>query len=288
VFRQNSEERGRVPRTKFAINEDCISSSDTYPPSPKGGWFHTLTLFSFLVREARGILHYPAHTWFSHSQLFFTALILLFSNFAFSQTLPGCAYEDVLTTHQSYDDWQRTLLDTIYKLPGTYTPPDLVSVSQAGLAQDYKLRALVIPDLALLVRAAKEADVPLEIQSAYRSYSYQERTFQYWVSKEGYEVALESSARPGHSEHQLGTAVDFRSAGGAAPWDMEDWGQTPTGAWLAEHAWEYGFVMSYPPGKQDITCYIYEPWHYRYVGKEVAKAVKESGLTLREWLWLNQ
>lgn len=214
--------------------------------------------------------------------------MLPFSNMALSQALPACKYEDVLTTHQSYDDWQRTLLDTIYKLPDTYAPPDLVSTSQAGLAPDYKLRALVISDLAALGQAAKDAGVPLELQSAYRSYNYQATVFQSWVDKQGYQAALESSARPGHSEHQLGTAMDFRSAGGAAPWDVEDWGRTPTGTWLAQHAWEYGFVMSYPAGKQAITCYIYEPWHYRYVGKDVAKAVKESGLTLREWLWLEQ
>lgn len=207
---------------------------------------------------------------------------------ALSQTLPTCKYENVPTTHQNYDDWQRTLLDTIYKLPDTYAPSDLVSTSQAGFAPDYKLRALVIPDLAALGQAAKDAGVPLELQSAYRSYSYQATVFQSWVDKQGYDAALESSARPGHSEHQLGTAMDFRSAGGAAPWDVEDWGKTPAGAWLAQHAWEYGFVMSYPPSKQAITCYIYEPWHYRYVGRDAAKAVKESGLTLREWLWLNQ
>ena len=205
-----------------------------------------------------------------------------------SQSLPACNYEDVLTKHQSYDDWQQTLLDTVYKLPDTYAPPDLVSTAEAGLVPDYKLRALVMPDLAALVQAAKDAGVPLELQSAYRSYGYQEKTFQYWIDKQSYEAALKSSARPGHSEHQLGTAVDFRSSGGPAPWDMEDWGQTPAGAWLAENAWEYGFVMSYPPGKQEITCYIYEPWHYRYVGKDVAKAVNGSGLTLREWLWLEQ
>jgi zinc D-Ala-D-Ala carboxypeptidase len=228
-------------------------------------------------------------TKFSNVLIFiFNVLIFPFSSLVFSQALPACTYEDVTATYQSYDDWPLTLLDTFYKLPEGYAPPDLVSTSQAGLAPDYKLRALVIPDLSALMQAAQNAGTPLELQSAYRSYSYQETTFQFWVNKQGYDAALESSARPGHSEHQLGTAMDFRSAGGVAPWDVEDWGKTPSGAWLSQHAWEYGFVMSYPPGKQAITCYIYEPWHYRYVGREVAKAVKESGLTLREWLWLEQ
>jgi zinc D-Ala-D-Ala carboxypeptidase len=253
-----------------------------------------------LVVETRKLLHVFRQNALEcldikNAQVKLTRLFtVLFSNFlifpflAFSQTLPSCSYQDVLTAHQSYDDWQQTLLDTIYKLPETYAPPDLVSASQAGLAPDYKLRALVIADLAALVQAAKDAGVPLELQSAYRSYSYQEKTFQYWVNKQGYEAALESSARPGHSEHQLGTVMDFRSAGGPAPWDVEDWGTTPAGTWLAQHAWEYGFVMSYPPGKQAMTCYIYESWHYRYVGRDVARAVRESGITLREWLWLEQ
>jgi zinc D-Ala-D-Ala carboxypeptidase len=235
----------------------------------------------------------PTKTFFT---VFRQTLSLCFVFFAFTtgyfsnaqEPLPACNYDDVLTIYQDYEDWQLTLLDTIYKLPETYAPSDLVSAAEAGLAPDYKVRSLVIPDLTALVQAAKAAGVPLELQSAYRSYSYQERTFQYWVNKQGYESALQSSARPGHSEHQLGTAMDFRSAGGPAPWDLEDWATTPAGNWLAQHAWEYGFVMSYPPGKQDITCYIYEPWHYRYVGKEVAKAIKESGLTLREWLWQRQ
>ena len=69
---------------------------------------------------------------------------------------------------------------------------------------------------------------------------------------------------------------------------MDDWATTAAGAWLQQNAWRYGFVMSYPKNKRDLTCYVYEPWHYRYVGRDVAKAVEESGLALREWLWGRQ
>ncbi len=207
----------------------------------------------------------------------------------FSQEpLPSCRYDDLFTKYQNYTDWHVTLLDTIYTLPESYSPPDLVLTSEAGLSPDYKLRTIVIAPLKNLLQDAKAAGVNLELQSAYRSYSYQRTTFESWVEKEGKEAALKSSARPGHSEHQLGTAVDFREIGGKAPWDVEDFAQTPGGAWLAEHAWKYGFIMSYSQGHEDITCYIYEPWHYRYMGIEVAKAVKESGLTLRQWLWQQQ
>jgi D-alanyl-D-alanine carboxypeptidase len=234
---------------------------------------------------SKGQWHSPLRFPFSLLSLPF----LLFAPYSLAQEpLPTCRYDDILTEHQSYDDWSITLLDTIYMLPESYAPPDLVLVSAAGLSPDYQLRKFVIEPLKELLQAANAAGHNLEIQSAYRSYSYQQTTFQFWVEKEGEAAALQSSARPGHSEHQLGTAVDFREAGGKAPWDLEDFAQTPGGAWLAEHAWEYGFIMSYPKGKSELSCYIYEPWHYRYVGLEVAKAVKASGLSLREWLWQYQ
>ena len=107
-------------------------------------------------------------------------------------------------------------------------------------------------------------------------------------SKVGYAKALLSSARAGHSEHQLGTTLDLRSYGGSAPWNYKDWGTTKAGAWLKANAWKYGFVMTYPKGKTSVTCYQYEPWHYRYVGRDTARKVRASGLTLREYLWKQQ
>lgn len=199
--------------------------------------------------------------------------------------LPECRYDDIFTAKTSYGDWATTLLDTIYKLPENYVPPDLVSAGEAGLASGYEVRGLVIPDLKALVKAAKAAGHPLAVQSAYRSYSYQVKTFASWVAQEGRAQALKVSARPGHSEHQLGTVLDFRAAGGKPAWDYADWATTPTGKWLAANAYLYGFVMSYPKNKEALTCYSYEPWHYRYVGRAEAKAVHDSGLTLRQWLW---
>ena len=104
----------------------------------------------------------------------------------------------------------------------------------------------------------------------------------------GYAVALKESARAGHSEHQLGTTLDFKSYGGRAPWDYTDWGTTTAGKWLKANAWKYGFVMSYPKCKTTVTCYTYEPWHYRYVGRTQAAALRASQLTLREFLWNQQ
>ncbi len=207
---------------------------------------------------------------------------------AFAQALPECRYDDLLTEHQAYADWPLTLLDTVYKLPEAYAPQDLVPVTEAGLSAEIQVRRFLIDDLRALVQAAADAGHPLAAQSAYRSYAYQAGTFNYWVTQQGREDALKMSARAGHSEHQLGTTLDFRSADGPPAWELDDWAQMPAGAWLAENAWRYGFVMSYPKGEAEVVCYTYEPWHYRYMGREGAKAVRESGLTLREWLWQRQ
>jgi D-alanyl-D-alanine carboxypeptidase len=158
----------------------------------------------------------------------------------------------------------------------------------AGLNSGHRVRALVIADLKAMAKAARSAGARLAVQSAFRSYSTQRSTFAYWSRVSGYSAALKSSARAGHSEHQLGTTVDFRSYGGSAPWYYSDWGNTKAGAWLKKNAWKYGFVMSYPKGKASVTCYSYEPWHYRYMGRSEAAKIRTSGLTLRQYLWRQQ
>ena len=201
--------------------------------------------------------------------------------------LPACEYLDVATPLQGYGDWQRTLVDTVLMVPPSYAPPDIVDSSQAGLNGGYGLRSLVVADLAAMAHAARAAGGPLQLASGYRSYATQQATFDHWVAVGGYEAALRTSARPGHSEHQLGTTFDFTSLGGRPPWEYADWARTAAGAWMAANAWEYGFVMSYLPNSFGRVCYDYESWHYRYVGRDVAWQVRSSGLTLREWLWLN-
>ncbi|MGZ8562141.1 MAG: M15 family metallopeptidase [Candidatus Limnocylindria bacterium] len=202
--------------------------------------------------------------------------------------LAPCAYTDVLTPHRAYADWARTLVDTTYMVGSTYAPPDLANTSTAGLTSGEYVRSLAIADLKEMGAAASAAGAPLAIRSAYRSYSAQVTTFNYWVKKSGYQAALLASARPGHSEHQLGTAIDFMSPGGPAPWDVADWATTPAGAWMQANAWTYGWVMSYPAGKQGQSCYQYEPWHYRYFGRTIAAAIHDSGVVPRVYLWGRQ
>ena len=205
-----------------------------------------------------------------------------------AEPLPACAVGDTLTAHRTLADWTRALLDTDYRLSSAHKPTDLRSTSTAGLNGGSKVRRFVIADLRRMATAARKARARFSVQSGYRSYATQQSTFAYWVKVHGYAYALTESARAGHSEHQLGTALDLRSYGGRAPWDVADWGRTKAGAWLRKNAWKYGFVMSYPKGKTAVTCYTYEPWHYRYVGRSTAKQVRDTGLTLRAYLWQRQ
>jgi len=197
---------------------------------------------------------------------------------------PTCAYGDVPTTPRAFGDWDRTLLDTTYRLPAAYAPPDLVPVARARLAGSGQVRRLVIADLADLARAARAAGIPLVAVSGYRSYGSQAWSFAYWVGVLGYTRALLGSARAGHSEHQLGTTIDFASYPGGEPWYF-GWFGSRTAAWLAANAWRFGFVLTYPAGKTALTCYGYEPWHYRYVGRDTAAKIHASRTTLREFIW---
>lgn len=203
-------------------------------------------------------------------------------------SLPSCTIADTLTQNRTLADWHRAVLDVQYRLSSAYKPKDLHSTASAGLNGRYKVRKFVIADLKRMATAARHAGARFSVQSAYRSYATQKATFAYWVRVHGYEVALGESARAGHSEHQLGTTLDLRSYGRGAPWDKGDWAKTKAGKWLKVNAWKYGFIMSYPKGKTAVTCYTYEPWHFRYVGKTLAKQVHASQLTLREFLWARQ
>lgn len=199
--------------------------------------------------------------------------------------LPACRYDTILTAPRRYVDWRITLVDTILRVPNTYVPPDLVSTSLAGVKGGGSIRGLAIQDLKTMATAARAAGAPIAVESAYRSYAQQKVTFQHWVDTLGYAQALKVSARPGHSEHQLGLAIDFRSDSGGPPWQGGDWALSPAGAWMKAHAWQYGWVLSYPKGAIDTVCYSYEPWHYRYVGRPLAAQIHTSGLTIRETLW---
>jgi D-alanyl-D-alanine carboxypeptidase len=203
--------------------------------------------------------------------------------------LPDCRLDDVLTVPRGYDDWSVTLVDWLLRVPRRYVPPDLVPVSEAGIAGPGLIRQVAIDDLRALAEAAAANGTPIEVNSPYRSYQEQVASFNGWVAVDGYEDAITYSQRPGHSEHQLGLTIDFQALGGPSALDG-DWYTTPTGRWMFDNAWRYGWVLSYPLGPNgeifsQETCFHYEPWHYRYLGREIARKVHRSGLTIREYLW---
>lgn len=192
--------------------------------------------------------------------------------------------ETAPTTYARPDDWYRTLLDTSFALPDDYHPPDLVSAAGAHFSAEFQVRAIVVEDLNRLRNGIIEAGLPeVALAAAYRTAEQQQAHFSERVAEVGADEAVLSAAMPGHSEHQLGTAVDFRPIDATSVDDS--FAATPTGAWLAEHAWEFGFVMSHPPGLTEVTCRRGEPWHFRYLGPELAARVHASGLSLREYLW---
>ena len=200
-------------------------------------------------------------------------------------TVPTCTIADVPVLDDPATAWATVLIDTARSVPQDFGPTDLHNISDAGFpfTAGVAVRSLVINDLAAMRKAAIADHVPLTVVAAYRSYSQQTDLYARRVDKLGNTEAGSRVARPGHSEHQLGTAIDLTSAGLT---DVDSaWGSTPQGQWVATTAYKYGFLLSYPLDASARTCYDYEPWHLRYVGRDEAAKVIASGLSLREYLW---
>ncbi len=170
-----------------------------------------------------------------------------------------------------------TFIDGVMVANKTYSlPVDYVPQS----TNDYGLDDMCYSAYLGLKSAASDDGISLYISSAYRSYATQSTLYSNYVANRGQEAADTFSARAGHSEHQSGLAIDVNEVSDAFI-------GTPEAIWLAEHAHEYGFIIRYPEGKDDITGYKYEPWHIRYVGIELATELYESGLTLEEHLGID-
>lgn len=181
------------------------------------------------------------------------------------------------------------LVNKEHTLPSDYTPTDLVVPDvRFPFAEDdpkKQLRKEAAQALEKLFAAAEAEGHYLYAISGYRSYERQEAIFASNVQKHGEEHANTFSARAGESEHQTGLVMDISSE--AVGFQLvTEFGETPEGKWVQEHAHEYGFVVRYPEGKEAITKYQYEPWHLRYLGVEVATALYESGQTYEEYLGL--
>lgn len=155
------------------------------------------------------------------------------------------------------------LVDKQHILPADYIPTDLVNLAeyQFDLARNpMLLRQAAMEDLLAMVAAARAKGISLLISSSFRSYEYQSEVYPRHVNTMGLAGANQVSARPGHSQHQLGTAIDFGSI-------TDAFASTAAGQWLVAEAWRFGFSLSYPRGLTAITGYNWESWHYRYLGR---------------------
>ncbi len=163
------------------------------------------------------------------------------------------------------------LMNTYYALPEDYEAPELVEISSMyAYANQYIIKE-VNDAYVNMWKAADSEDLTLIVNSSYRTYEDQEAMYQ--ASPSGY------AALPGHSEHQTGLALDIVTYGSIE----NEFENTEEFKWLESNAYKYGFILRYPEGKEDITGYNYESWHYRYLGVELATKVYESGLTYDEY-----
>ena len=193
---------------------------------------------------------------------------------------PGTMDDPTIITIDE-EKWYLTLVNSSYRIPDNYEP-DLVYVCGSGERLDRK----VAEHYEAMYNAAQKDGIKLAPCSGYRSYELQERNYNNKVSfyeSQGYSnkdakvKAATIIMPPGSSEHNLGYAMDIVC--------VDEWFEdTAEFKWLTENAADYGFIMRYPKDKQDITKVIYEPWHWRYVGVELAKELKDSGLVLEEYM----
>lgn len=124
--------------------------------------------------------------------------------------------------------------------------------------------------------------------STYRSYDRQVELYEAYVKRDGKKAADTYSARPGYSEHQTGLAFDIGEVGNTAAYADNKFAKTAAGKWIAKNAHKFGFIMRYPKGKDDVTGYMYESWHFRYVGKKIATEIYNNDETLEEYLGINK
>lgn len=167
------------------------------------------------------------------------------------------------------------IVNKLRALPADYTPDDLVELSSDFTEGSQQLRQEAAEEAEAMFAAAQEDNIALQAISSFRSYDYQQELYDSYLEQYGDGHTNGMSARPGHSEHQTGLALDVDSADGEHTLQTS-FGQTEAGQWLADHAHEHGFVIRYPDGAQDITGFQYEPWHLRYFGEQYSTQIFEN------------
>ena len=170
-------------------------------------------------------------------------------------------------------DSMTVLANKYFYLPEDYAPSNLVEIDSTMLWRE------AADSMEEMIIAGASEGHRLWVQSGYRSYMAQTTIYDQYTSNDGQEVADTYSARPGHSEHQTGLAVDFNTI-------TDAFAETPEGQWAAEYSWIFGYITRYTKDNTDITLYRPEPWHFRYIGKEAAARYHEENFLSYEEYWV--
>jgi D-alanyl-D-alanine carboxypeptidase len=206
---------------------------------------------------------------------------------SFSAQNPGIALEDVIWMVEAnldmepYDDAvaavdvdsNTALVNKYFYLEEDFTPTDLVTVGSSMLRKE------AAEAMQKMIKAAEAEGHNLWVQSGYRSFTVQQTLYNKYSANDGVELADTYSARPGHSEHQTGLAVDFNTI-------TDAFGELPEGRWAADNSWRYGYILRYTKQNTEITKYRSEPWHFRYIGEEYAAVYKEYAFQSYEEFWV--
>jgi D-alanyl-D-alanine carboxypeptidase len=193
--------------------------------------------------------------------------------------------DDIALSSLSKNDWQLVLVNKQHPIPDNY------EFTSGIIKGTMKCDARILGELKAMMKAARDDGINLVVSSSYRDYDRQtyvfNRKIDYYTEKgysylEAYKLASITVTVPDASEHQIGLALDITSTTYS---NLEvEFGDTRAGKWLAAHCAEYGFILRYPLGKEDITGIQYEPWHFRYVGKTAATEITQKGITLEEFV----
>lgn len=273
--------KGRLKTNKSSVEFDMISSEHLETEDFEWG------LLTELDEKSREVTYVVT---IRDLEIGINEISLVFSDLQGNEVSQTIEVErEQLYSYVAYTDnyeivWENgndllAIVDKEYGLSSDYYPSDLVNIR----ANDIKtansalnVRSIVIDDLSEMISDSKGDGVDLVVLSAYRSYYKQSSIYNSYLNTIGYVETERAVARAGHSEHQLGTTIDF-----ATPEigyvTSSAFGSSKAGIWIADNGYKYGFVMSYPEGSEPVTGYKYEPWHFRYVGKEAASEIHESG-----------
>ena len=178
-----------------------------------------------------------------------------------------------------YDPSIEVLVNKNNKLDENYIPENLEEINNSYACKEKYLKKEARISFETMAKEAKKEGYDIIAVSTYRSYNYQDKLYNNYVKSKGIYYADISSARAGFSEHQTGLAVDVADKS----LDYDNFEETKEFIWMINNSYKYGFILRYPKAKFHITGFKYEPWHYRYVGIDIAKIIHDNNITLEEY-----